>query len=141
MRSSATLHPGFPLRRLFSTFADGWPGAGLLIMRLVAGATLVVQGLGILRDGPAIEPAILGSLEIAVGGCLVAGFFTPIAAVLTVILEAWRAFSGGADPWSSLLLGTLGAALALLGPGAWSVDARRYGWKRIDVRDRKSSPQ
>jgi uncharacterized membrane protein YphA (DoxX/SURF4 family) len=109
-------------------------------MRLVAGATLVVQGLAILRDGPAIEPAILGSLEIAVGGCLVAGFFTPIAGALVVILEAWRAFFG-ADPWSSLLLGTLGAALALLGPGAWSVDARRYGWKRIDVRDRKSSPQ
>jgi hypothetical protein len=34
--------------------------------------------------------------------------------------------------------GTIGAGLALLGPGAWSVDARLFGWKRIDVRDRKS---
>ena len=27
----------------------------------------------------------------------------------------------------------MGAALELVGPGAWSVDARLFGWKRIDV--------
>jgi hypothetical protein len=37
-----------------------------------------------------------------------------------------------------MLLGTLGAALALLGPGGCSVDARLFGWKRIDIRDPKS---
>jgi hypothetical protein len=33
-----------------------------------------------------------------------------------------------------VLLGTLGVALALLGPGTWSFDARRSGWERIEIR-------
>jgi hypothetical protein len=37
-----------------------------------------------------------------------------------------------------VLLGTLGAAVALVGPGAWSVDARLFGWKRINIGNRKS---
>jgi len=53
------------------------------------------------------------------------------------IIEIWSAFSHPHDPWSYILLGTLCAALAMLGPGAWSVDARLFGWKRIDIRDRK----
>ncbi len=52
-------------------------------------------------------------------------------------IEIWSAFKHPHDPWSYILLGTLGAALAMLGPGAWSVDARLFGWKRLDIRDRK----
>jgi uncharacterized membrane protein YphA (DoxX/SURF4 family) len=37
-----------------------------------------------------------------------------------------------------ILLATLGTAVALLGPGAWSVDARLFGWKRINIPNRKS---
>jgi len=35
-----------------------------------------------------------------------------------------------------LMLATAGAALAMLGPGLWSVDARLYGWKRLEVTPR-----
>jgi uncharacterized membrane protein YphA (DoxX/SURF4 family) len=48
----------------------------------------------------------------------------------------WDIFSRRGDPWTNILLITLCAALVLLGPGAWSVDARLFGWKRIDIRDR-----
>jgi hypothetical protein len=55
------------------------------------------------------------------------------------MIELWTAFlSHPPDPWTYVLLGTLGLALALLGPGAWSVDARLFGWKRIHIRGRES---
>ena len=70
----------------------------------------------------------LGIPEAALLGTLV---------VFVAVLGLWHAVSQPGDPWASILLGTLGGALALLGPGAWSVDARLFGWKRIDPRGRR----
>jgi hypothetical protein len=49
------------------------------------------------------------------------------------MVELWTAFSGSADPWTSMTLAALGVTLAMLGPGAWSVDARLFGRKHIYV--------
>jgi putative oxidoreductase len=126
------------VRRLFSTFAHGWPGVGLLLMRLVTGVALIDRGVTRLWGGPPIQVVILCVLATGVGMLLLAGLWTPIAGTVVAAMELWRTFSQPGDPLTYILLGTLGAALALLGPGAWSVDARRFGWKRIDLRDRKS---
>jgi putative oxidoreductase len=91
-----------------------------------------------LRARPLIGTATLDILLAVAAMLLLAGLWTPIAGVLVAMIELWTAFfSHPPDPWNFILLGTLGAALALLGPGAWSVDARLFGWKRIDIGDRK----
>ena len=91
-----------------------------------------------LQGGPAIGPlAILTLLAAIAGILLLAGLWTPIMGVLVSwVIELWNAYSQPGDPWTPILLGTLGGALALLGPGAWSVDARLFGWKRIPIGDR-----
>jgi uncharacterized membrane protein YphA (DoxX/SURF4 family) len=77
-------------------------------------------------------------LAIALGLSLFVGFWTPIAGFLVMVLEIWSASTRTEDFWANILLATIGIALALTGPGAFSVDARRFGWKRIDIRDRNT---
>ena len=126
------------MRRLYSTFAHGWPGAGLLLMRVVGGIALTDRGVVRLWGGPPLPLTVLSVITIGAGLLLLAGLWTPIAGTLIAIIEVWKMFLLPEDLWAYILLATLGAALAMLGPGAWSVDARLFGWKRIELRDRKS---
>jgi hypothetical protein len=82
--------------------------------------------------------AVLSVLLIGAGLLLLVGLWTPIAGTLVAAIEVWKTFLLPADLWVYILLGTLGAALALLGPGAWSVDAHLFGWKRVELPGQQS---
>jgi putative oxidoreductase len=129
------------MRRLFFTFTRGLPGVGLLILRLVVSIGLALGGIKALQGGPSIETAALHVFVAGAGILLLVGLWTPVAGTLVALVELWIAFSRYGDPWMHILLAALGASLALIGPGAWSVDARLFGWKRIDIPDRKGWPQ
>jgi hypothetical protein len=127
------------LRRLYSTFAGGWPGTGLLLMRLVGGSVLVVRASAMLWNDPPITKTITSAFLAGCGILLIPGLWTPIAGALIALVETWQIMTISGDHWVALLLGTIGGALAMLGPGLWSVDARLFGWKRVQAPPRKSS--
>jgi uncharacterized membrane protein YphA (DoxX/SURF4 family) len=123
------------VRRLLSTFAPGSAGLGLLVLRLAAGIALVVQGTQALLAQPPLEASLVHAASIGIGMLLVVGLWTQYAGVLLVVDALWHVYAPGPS-FRWILLAAMGAALSLLGPGAWSIDARRFGWRRVDLRDR-----
>jgi putative oxidoreductase len=121
------------VRRLFSSFARGLPGLGLLLMRIVAGSALAEQSFGWFHAYTSTQSVILVWVLVAVSVAILLGVWTPLAGALGVLAEILLALNRAGDFWTPVLVGTLAAALALIGPGAWSIDARLFGWKRIDI--------
>ena len=101
------------------------------MLRLAVGIALASHAVMALRSGPPVGSTVLNVLTGVVGVFLLVGLWTPVAGTILAILAFLSAFMHPADPWNCSFLGTLGAALALVGPGAWSVDAYLFGWKRI----------
>ena len=124
------------MRRLFSSFAHGAPGAGLLLLRLAVGIELIVHGIAALITGPPFALAIFYSLSVLLGVLLLIGLWTPIAGSLAALGVLWEAISQLASWQHCVSVGIMAVALTLLGPGAWSVDAWLYGWKQIKISDR-----
>jgi uncharacterized membrane protein YphA (DoxX/SURF4 family) len=121
------------VQRLYSTFATGLPGVGLLIMRLVSGSVLLLRGYeGLLGELP-FGPLPVHIIRIVLGLLVIPGLWTPMTGALVTMLEIGLLAMRRGDVWLHILLATLGICLSLLGPGAWSVDARLFGWRRINV--------
>jgi putative oxidoreductase len=133
---SLTLSLRPSLQRLFSMFPNDWPGKGLLLLRLGVGIVLTHDGVAEMLTASEWHGIIWQSLATIGGVLLLVGFFTPIAGVLVVIVELWKALSRADNLRTCIVLAVVGAALAMLGPGVWSLDARLFGRKRIDIGDR-----
>ena len=107
-------------------------------MRVVVGSALIVRaGLRLWSDLPPMNVTIPAVLLMGAGILLIVGLWTPIVGTSIALIEIWKMLTLAGDKWVWLLLGTAGAALAMLGPGLWSVDARLFGWKRVEAPPRK----
>jgi putative oxidoreductase len=118
------------VQRLFSTFPNSWPGVGLLILRFATGLSLV--GIAHVPGDLADTASLLA--RCFVGGVAVLiwiGLWTPLAAVAGAAIQIIVISFGHQFSLSLVAFAALGLSLAMLGPGAWSFDARLFGRKRL----------
>jgi uncharacterized membrane protein YphA (DoxX/SURF4 family) len=113
------------------------PGLGLLLLRLCLSLALIKFAVAGQPDAHATSPATPDWLAAAAGLLLLAGLWTPVMGALVALAEALIVFLKSSptheDMWFRVFLGLLAISLALLGPGAWSIDARLFGRKRFDI--------
>lgn len=131
------------MQRLFSTFPDGWPGLGLLLLRANAAVVLIVQGAGCFGlDGPATWGtwAVCAVAGLS-GSLLLIGLMTPVAGALAALDIAGIALGWLPSPLAhrlglggnAVLPAIVAMAIAFLGPGAISVDAALFGRREITI--------
>jgi uncharacterized membrane protein YphA (DoxX/SURF4 family) len=101
-----------------------------LILRLSAAFSL----LDIVRTTGAVSPAptsLFRCVSVVDAALLLIGLWTPFAGIAVTVIHS-GILSGALDlNGVAVVDAAVGLALALLGPGAWSLDARLFGRKRI----------
>jgi putative oxidoreductase len=118
------------VQRLFSTFPCGLPGAGLVILRAATAVPLIQGGL---LTASLPTPVIVELVTAGAAVLLLIGFWTPLAGALIAVAELGLAVTHPAEPWTFVHFAAMGAALAMLGPGGCSLDARLFGRKQIQI--------
>jgi uncharacterized membrane protein YphA (DoxX/SURF4 family) len=61
------------------------------------------------------------------------GLWTPVGCLSAVVAESWLLLVGGIAPQPAILLLSICVAVAMLGPGSWSIDAILFGRRRLDL--------
>jgi hypothetical protein len=116
-------------------FPNGWPGKGLLVMRLVNGALMIFDGIAALIGAVHREPLALLLTAAVAGAFVVVGLWTPVAGALAAIAELSILILGTDHPRSAIMQIAAGISIGMLGPGVWSVDALLFGRKRLDLHE------
>lgn len=112
-------------------FPQGGPGIALVLLRLSVAGMFLLRFLG--RTVPMVPSWVL-FVAMLLASFLSLGAFTPIVCVLICFVDFFYCMqaSGGEALWlGSAVFNAL--ALALLGPGAYSVDAWLYGRRVVVV--------
>ena len=126
------------MRRFYSHYPDGWPGVGLLVLRAAIGLKLMVFAAAGMGASPSLGPGALASIltALVVGVSLLAGLLTRIAGglyvLIAVVLYLWHPDPAIKGVFSSDGM-VMATAVSLLGPGAFSLDARFFGRRKVVI--------
>ena len=121
------------MQRSFSTFPNAWPGAGLLLLRITLGGALFADAVAALQ-GPASQMTMPAVAELVIGALVMVGLWTPITAAVACLLSLGIPLIAERPLEPQLLRAAIGLGLVVLSPGAWSVDARLFGRRRVEIK-------
>ena len=119
------------MQRLFSTFADGWPGAGLLLQRVLTSMVLLYFGITHFLETARLGLSVGYVIAAVAGLFLLLGLWTPLAGITIAIVEVWIFLAWSGPSLTPIMLAGLGGTVAMIGPGMWSIDAKLYGRKHL----------
>jgi hypothetical protein len=103
-------------------------------MRIALAILLISNGY---FDILARNPSFISLIRVVICLALSVGIFTPFLGIIASILSAWTWFGGGLNfHFVHIATLILSAAVALLSPGALSVDALLFGRRRVIFKDR-----
>ena len=129
--------------RLCPSYPGGRVGVGLFLLRALVGASAVLEGAAYLSGGGTVHfiSWFLGIVTMVAGACLLAGVLTTVFGAVVAAQVAAVTFLWLRPSWSHGIAGVVSAvtlivvatAVALLGPGAYSVDARLFGLREIVI--------
>ena len=114
---------------------------GLLLLRSAAGFAAIFQSVTCLIAVPATTWQSLAFVFLGLAGVLlIVGLLTPLVCMVAVV-SYLSLGSASCHLTTSALVQTIAAAaaIALLGPGAASLDARLFGRREIIIPDTNSS--
>ena len=97
----------------------------------MAGGALINRGIAATSAEAHTELFALEIFGAAAGLLILCGLWTPVVGVLAGMAESWLAFTHPGTQSLAIMLAGLGISLAMIGPGAWSIDALLYGRKEI----------
>ena len=120
------------MQRLFSTFAEGWPGAGLFLQRVLTTVLLLCCGITHFLETARLGLSIASVIAAVAGVFLLLGLWTPIAGIAIAIAEVWIFLAWSESSLTPIMVAGLGATVAMIGPGMWSIDAKLYGRKLLE---------
>ena len=123
------------MRKLFSTFPSQWPGVGLLLLRVLVGYSLIAQGVAYVQmPADSLVMWCLAALTFVGAAFLLVGLMTPFVALLVAVGGiAFALYDDYGGYAATINLIALSIAIGLLGPGAFSLDARMFGRREITI--------
>lgn len=116
-------------------FPTGMAGAALFVLRFAVVASLLVDGTA---HWALVTSAWILSALVLVAIFLCLGLLTPYCAVLGCVVQVGVLFLDASQNTFHLVISILNSgALAVLGPGAYSIDARLFGRRLLTVPTRR----